>query len=482
MLVNFLQQFYQLYQGQSKDLDLEMDKLLAQLSRSSNVDFDTLSNVATIEQHQHQVILALQQKQQHLCDSIKELSELSALPEQVSQLVLESPTIANSTKSEVTIASLLDEMSKVVKLYRHIVFELNNEFQQHHKNSDALIANYVEKLISISHKLQVNVSLRGELDVIFDHVKETKTPDDLCNNFQQLINLLVKNINNEKQASSYFLEVLNKALLDVKTVVVDSTSLTADASKKRKQWDKNLVAHVEKISGQLDQETADKNVQSIISTAVEDILKAIQYKERFDRQEYQALSKNFTAMQERLKTVEEEAQGYKSKLDEQKILSMQDSLTKLPNRAALDERFAYEFQRAQKLQTPLWVAVADLDFFKRINDTYGHTAGDKTLQAVASLISRALRESEFIARFGGEEFVILIPDINKIVVEKMLNRVREKVKSIPFKFKGQKITVTISIGATRVKESDSGEYFAFERADKAMYMAKEQGRDRVIIS
>ena len=72
MLVNFLQQFYQLYQGQSKDLDLEMDKLLAQLSQSSNVDFDTLGNVATIEQHQHQVILALQQKQQHLSDSIKE--------------------------------------------------------------------------------------------------------------------------------------------------------------------------------------------------------------------------------------------------------------------------------------------------------------------------------------------------------------------------------------------------------------------------
>ena len=246
-------------------------------------------------------------------------------------------------------------------------------------------------------------------------------------------------------------------------------------------WNKNLTAKVESIGSQLRAPNGTDQTQSAISGEIEDILKAIKYKEEFDKQDFDALLTNFKSMEDHLKAVEEEVQGYKSKLDEQKILSMQDSLTKLPNRAALDEKFAEEFKRAQLRNVPLWVIVADLDFFKKVNDTYGHAAGDKTLQVVASLLSRSLRESEFVARFGGEEFVILVPEISKIALSAMLNRVREKIKTLPFKFKGKSVQITISLGATKVKLSDRDEHFTFERADQALYKAKEQGRDRVII-
>ena len=210
------------------------------------------------------------------------------------------------------------------------------------------------------------------------------------------------------------------------------------------------------------------------------MLAALKIKEKFDNKEAQQLLSNFAQMEQQLKAVEAEAQGYKTRLEQQEVLSMQDSLTKLPNRAALDKRFETEFNHVKNSGMLLWVVVADLDFFKRINDSYGHSAGDKTLQVISSVLSSSLRNSEFVARFGGEEFVILVPEINKTTLSNMLNRVRNKVKSVPFKFKDDNVQITVSMGATQVKLSDPSELFAFERADRALYKAKARGRDQIV--
>lgn len=126
------------------------------------------------------------------------------------------------------------------------------------------------------------------------------------------------------------------------------------------------------------------------------------------------------------------------------------------------------------------MAVADIDHFKSINDNFGHSTGDKTLQVIAMALKNSLRESEFVARYGGEEFVLLIPDVSANDIEQLLNRVREKVKNIPFKFKNQRITVTVSIGAAQILENEQISE-TFERADAALYKAKHESRDRVII-
>ena len=95
-------------------------------------------------------------------------------------------------------------------------------------------------------------------------------------------------------------------------------------------------------------------------------------------------------------------------------------------------------------------------------------------------LRNSLRDTEFVSRFGGEEFVFLLPDVSESDIKPLLNRVREKVKSIPFKFKNQRITVTVSIGAAQIIENELITE-TFERADAALYKAKHQSRDRVII-
>jgi diguanylate cyclase (GGDEF)-like protein len=139
-----------------------------------------------------------------------------------------------------------------------------------------------------------------------------------------------------------------------------------------------------------------------------------------------------------------------------------------------------EFRRIQHNESALWIAIADIDHFKSINDSFGHSTGDKTLQVIAMALKNSLRDTEFVARYGGEEFVLLIPDVSTKDITQLLNRVREKIKNIPFKFKNQRITVTLSIGAAQVL---NGEHIldTFERADAALYKAKHESRDRVII-
>ena len=139
-----------------------------------------------------------------------------------------------------------------------------------------------------------------------------------------------------------------------------------------------------------------------------------------------------------------------------------------------------EFKRWTRYGYQLCLAVVDIDFFKRINDSYGHSAGDKTLKVIATALKKSLRTTDFIARFGGEEFVILMPETKLGDMEVPLNKIRSIIKKIPFKFKGKDVTITISIGVTEFKEKDNS-LQAFDRADAALYEAKNSGRDKVIL-
>ena len=185
-----------------------------------------------------------------------------------------------------------------------------------------------------------------------------------------------------------------------------------------------------------------------------------------------------STMEAKLRLMKEETAEYKKRLTIQKHKLFLDSLTQVHNRAALDERLELEYKRWLRYGTPLCLAIIDIDHFKNINDNYGHMAGDKALKVVAKALQGALRDTDFIARFGGEEFVVLLPNINPDKYQKPLETLRQTIKSIPFRFRDARVEITISIGATLFREGDHTTD-AFERADKALYSSKHSGRDQV---
>ena len=161
-----------------------------------------------------------------------------------------------------------------------------------------------------------------------------------------------------------------------------------------------------------------------------------------------------------------------------------DALTSLNNRRQFETRLKQEVAAAKRQQKPLCGMMIDIDFFKRVNDTYGHAAGDEVLKQTAAVIKELLRESDIPSRYGGEEFAILLPftrlDEAKVVGE----RLRKAVESTPVTIgeddaRKKNINVTISMGIAEFNPEETGEEL-FERADKALYQAKESGRNRVV--
>ncbi len=153
-----------------------------------------------------------------------------------------------------------------------------------------------------------------------------------------------------------------------------------------------------------------------------------------------------------------------------------DSLTGLYNRYKLDELFQLEHYTMSKKGTPLCAAVLDIDHFKKINDTYGHDAGDLVLKRLSNLLLKELRSADTVARWGGEEFVMLLSGVTIDVAVKVLDKIREEVNRCNCDTVG---TISVSIGVTEVGTEDSF-VSVFSRADKALYEAKRGGRNRVV--
>lgn len=160
-------------------------------------------------------------------------------------------------------------------------------------------------------------------------------------------------------------------------------------------------------------------------------------------------------------------------------LTITDGLTQVHNRRHFDEALEREFLRARRHARPLSLLVLDIDFFKRINDQYGHLAGDQVLRELASLVQGRVRRDETIARYGGEEFVVLLPETPLEGAVSLAENLRARIESHSFVFQGVTIPVTVSIGCATFAQSDSTGPDLFRRADEKLYQAKQGGRNRV---
>jgi diguanylate cyclase (GGDEF)-like protein len=158
-----------------------------------------------------------------------------------------------------------------------------------------------------------------------------------------------------------------------------------------------------------------------------------------------------------------------------------DALTGIYNRRFWDDNIKRIIKSVALINGVLTVMMLDIDFFKRYNDTYGHNMGDVCLKAVAKALSKAARMDDCVIRYGGEEFVILLPNTDEEHAEKIAARLLRNVSSLEIPHINSDVSdyVTISIGATTVRVKTSHQYISYiERADEALYMSKDSGRNK----
>lgn len=167
-------------------------------------------------------------------------------------------------------------------------------------------------------------------------------------------------------------------------------------------------------------------------------------------------------------------------MKEMERLALFDQLTQLPNRRYIDTFLDNQIRDFQTLGIPFGVLMLDLDLFKNINDTYGHNVGDSVLKMVANTFQSAMRKSDFIGRWGGEEFVAILRGVNHSELRVIAEKVCKLVEQSGLKHADECLRVTVSIGASIILPTDNA-YTLIQRADNALYTSKREGRNRVTL-
>ncbi|QXI28662.1 GGDEF domain-containing protein [Pseudomonas vanderleydeniana] len=239
-----------------------------------------------------------------------------------------------------------------------------------------------------------------------------------------------------------------------------------------------LREHVDVLQSSVQAAADLDSLKHVLENRLEDLLGTMdKHQQERDIRE-QEVAARLQSLSERVAHMEQEAQGYRDHLEEQRQKALIDPLTGLPNRAAWGERLDHEVAQWQQHGNTLLIAILDLDHFKRINDSYGHLAGDKVLKIIATVLRKNLRGTDFIARFGGEEFVLLMPATPVAAGLKLAEVLRASIEACPFHFRGERVTITVSLGVSAFKAGERSDH-VLKRADEALYRAKNAGRNRV---
>lgn len=244
-----------------------------------------------------------------------------------------------------------------------------------------------------------------------------------------------------------------------------------------RELDAAVQAQVRHIESSVGEAEDPQQLKAAVQERLETILRHLNEHRESDEARQLKLEEQLKHLNQRVQDMEKEGESLRQRLREKHEQAVHDPLTGLFNRLAYDERIAQEFARAKRYKQPLSLAVLDIDRFKRINDNYGHKAGDKALKIIADRVRGNLRETDFLARYGGEEFAIIMPetclDDGLTAVEKL----RQDVSQSQFHYQGEAVVVTVSVGLAEMHEDDDAGVL-FQRADRALYKAKDSGRDR----
>jgi len=485
----------------SKGINLELDNRLAQL----RLLLTKSAPIAEIELKTAEISKLLQRhtvtNEQNIANLHKQfnnagqrLQKINGLPDNLRRNLRTLLTETQSTKD--SIIQYVPLLSKLIEFYEVSLRSKvdtsqggllastqlpDNNTQPTNNESSDVNRELIEQISVCLSKLHLSTQHTKELLALNKKLLNDTTHDDVLRHFIEIFDVIVADLQNERDRAKFFLTSLNKTLTTVQTAV-KKTLLTCKASQNtNNDINKKLQDQILEMSSTVETAMSLEHVKVDINVKLNSIAATLEKKTKFEQLSQQSLANQLNDMAKKVKNLEVQSQEFEKKLAEQQRKSMQDALTKLNNRAAFDEYFTKSMVRYHHQPSDLALVVIDIDNFKHINDTYGHTAGDKTLQVIANTIQKKVSDDTFVARYGGEEFVLIYSNKEAAALASELNFVNKNIARLPFKFKNNKVSITLSMGFTHITQDDNI-HTAFERADQAMYKAKAQGKNQVVYS
>ncbi|MDO9318186.1 MAG: diguanylate cyclase [Gammaproteobacteria bacterium] len=359
--------------------------------------------------------------------------------------------------------------------------------QVSHEPGFSAIANHAEPvLLRILENIYVSEQSITLATKIRDQVARGLNWYEFVAVLEDISAVITSSLSQERSEFQRFLNELNAGLGQVQQYVQLSRALEQEARDSDSALDQAVRTQVSGIASSVESASDIGELKSAVQHQLDAILSSMDGFKVLKNSQEDASGEQTRMLEERLKGMEEESRELRLHLAQQEQKAMRDALTELPNRAAYDRQIRHETEQWLNSQglgdgKELCLIICDVDHFKRINDTYGHLAGDKVLKVLAREISNRVRKSDFVARYGGEEFAIVMANTSLEDAERLTNKLRQAIEQCPFHFKEKQVQITMSFGVAAFQPGDTSD-LVFDRADKALYSAKEQGRNRVCVA
>lgn len=337
-----------------------------------------------------------------------------------------------------------------------------------------------------------------EAQSIIRELEEGQPQDLILRDLTQLMCRFIQDYSEEKSQITLRLSNIIKTLMftekEFQRLLGQSISYMDGENR---EFNESLSEHLSQLQGSVQEVQEEEpesatdadNLLTVIAEKIEVLFHSIQEKTNLDEQRLAELNKEKTALESRLDSVRRDYDSFVTQsrkllkeLEDFKSISMKDALTGVYNRRAYDEavNLSIENFKNNRLET-FSLLIFDIDHFRDVNNTYGHQAGDSILSHMGRIITDLLRCDDFIFRYGGDEFIVLLPEAKLADATRVAEKLRRSVASVEFKLSRHSektIHVNISMGVTEIRPGDNA-ISVLARADTALYVSKQNGRNRV---
>lgn len=345
---------------------------------------------------------------------------------------------------------------------------------------DAEKDNMQQVLLSLIEHLDIPARFDNRLDFIKKQLLfnyEDSHAAIILKSLAELITEINSTAHKEKEELEEFLQELTGKLKEIDHLLQDTAVETMAFAKSGEELDITVTTHVEDIEKGVRDADDLNHLQSFIFDRLEKIRHHMEDFKQSETKRHVNLEAQLGNLQNQLSNMESETAHLRSNLLKKQIQATRDPLTNAYNRLAFDERLELEFERHYRYEKPLCLLIWDVDFFKNINDTFGHQAGDKVLITLTQTFLKKIRKTDFFARYGGEEFVLLMPEANLKTAYKVAEKLRQAVEELDFHYQEKLVKISISCGIAEFHVDDTPAT-VIKRADDALYKAKNSGRNR----
>ncbi|NHZ37542.1 GGDEF domain-containing protein [Massilia rubra] len=382
----------------------------------------------------------------------------------VASLLADTPALmveAEALGAAVKVATSEDALNDVSVRLKQLCYQIDVKSGDVGEQQELLLRLFKLLLENVSELLDDDSWLRGQIDSVQELIAGPIDQRALEDATRSLKEVIYKQSQLKHSLSDVKLTVKNMMLTFIDRLSSVATT-TGDFHEKIGSFSEK-ISHTDNI--------AELNI----------ILEEVLRETRLVQTEALKSRDRMVLARQEVQEAEQRIHTLEAKLQHMSELVREDQLTGSLNRRGLDDIFERETARSDRRGTPLCIAMLDLDDFKRLNDTYGHLAGDNALKHLVKIVKETIRSMDVIARFGGEEFLILLPETTVEAASLTMTRLQRDLTKHFFLHDNEKVLITFSAGVA-LRSPNEDQASLVRRADKAMYQAKQTGKNRVVIA